>query len=460
MLPILRHTFTRRIFNTLVFELVALNACFLLLVLSRGLYWSASNFYPVLTGLFAVSNTLVVQFSLWSFGLYSREVVYSGTRVLPNLVGALFFSAFLLLPVCYLFSLSGVHLFGVTLKFYGIVLGGFATLILAERALVLRLFNDSPYMGNILILGTGHATDKLVEEARHHHGKTFRLAGVLSVDPAEVGRAVDGCRVIGTLGDISRVVRQHDIRTILISIPLYSPDLPSEFLLRCKLGGIAVLDSADFYESLGKKVLLEKLDPIQFLLSGNLLMTRFRWALKATTDRLVAVALLLLASPVLLLTALLTKLTSPGPVLYRQPRVGKDGKVFDLLKFRSMVQHAERDGQAVWSPKNDPRVTRLGRIIRKFRIDELPQLINVLRGEMSVVGPRPERPELTRNLQTAIPFYNERHLVPPGITGWAQVAFPYGSSMEDTRQKLRYDLYYIKHMSYFFDGMIALSTVR
>jgi sugar transferase (PEP-CTERM system associated) len=333
------------------------------------------------------------------------------------------------------------------------------SLITLERTLVLKLFNDSPYLGSTLILGTGPATEQVVREARRHHGKTFQMLGVLTENPEEVGKSVDGCEVIGNLNEVQEIVAGCDVRCILISMPIYSPSLPTEFLLKCKLRGIQVIEVSEFYETLGKKVLLERLDPIQILLSDNLLMTRFRWLLKASSEKLIAIILLALASPVMLLTSLLIKATSKGPLLYRQVRVGKDGRLFQLMKFRSMTDGAERNG-AVWAQVDDPRVTRVGKVIRKFRIDELPQLINVLRGDMAIVGPRPERPEFVEKLARQIPFYHNRHLVPPGITGWAQVVYPYGATVEDAREKLRYDLYYIKNMSFFFDLMIVLSTIR
>ncbi len=460
MVPILKHSFTKRIFTTLVFELLALNFCFTALVLSRSFYWAKDTHPYYLTALFALSNTFVVQFSLWSFGLYSRGVVYSGHRVFSNLIGSFIFSALLMLPVCYIFSLSGEKIFDVTLKFYLFGLTGFMSLIAIERTLILKMLDESPYMGNILILGTGSVTERVIDEARRSHGKTFRLVGVLGESARDEGQSINGCEVIGTLDKIQAVVSGHNVGGILICLPLYSPLIPVDFLMRCKLNGISVLDASSFYESLGKKVLLEKLDPIQLLLSDNFYMTRFRWILKTTLEKILATALLLLSLPVLLVTAVLIKLTSPGPLLYSQERVGKDGRTFKVYKFRSMVAGAEKKGQAIWAQKNDPRVTRIGKFIRKFRVDELPQLFNVLRGEMSIVGPRPERPEFVHRLATSIPFYDNRHLILPGITGWAQVVYPYGASEDDAREKLRYDLYYVKHMSLFFDAMILLTTIR
>jgi len=442
-----------------MFELMALSCCFSALVLSKSVWSEQANHYLVWTVLFAFVNTCLVQFALWSFGLYSREVVYSGRRMMSNLAGSFIFSVILLLPSSLLLGWCD-QVFDVGFRFHLVGLVGFMSVVAIERTLVLRNFNDTPYLGNILILGTGEATQQVVTEARRNHGQTFRLVGGLSEDPSEVGRAVDGCSVVGSIGEIDRVVREKDVGGIIISMPVHSPLLPTDFLLKCKLNGIMVRDATEFYENVGKKLLLEKLDPIQLLYSENLLMTRFRWRLKLMTEQLIAIVLLILSSPVLLLTAALIKLLSPGPILYKQDRVGKDGKIFKVIKFRSMIPAAEQNGKAVWAQEGDPRVTPFGRFLRKFRIDELPQLFNVLKGDMAIVGPRPERPEFVKQLQGLIPFYGDRHLVLPGITGWAQVVYPYGSSFADAREKLRYDLYYIKNMSFLFDALIILSTIR
>jgi sugar transferase (PEP-CTERM system associated) len=455
MLPLLKHSFTKRIFNTLALEVLALIGFFGLAIIFIG-GKSISHFIDeVQVPLFAIASTAMVQISLWSFGLYSREVIYSGNRVFSNLVNSFLLSGFLLLPVCFSVSFSTQN----PLLLYSLSLVSLISLITVERALVLRIFNQSPYLGSILILGTGEATRELIAEARRNHGKTFHLLGILTVNPDEVGTCIEGCKVIGRFDEIQEIVAGCDVKCILISIPVYSTALPTDFLLKCKLRGILVHDSLEFYETLGKKILLEKLDPVQLLLSENLLMTRFRWLLKGSSEKLIAVVLLFLGLPVMVLSVLLIRITSKGPVFYKQERIGKDGRVFNLLKFRSMIDGAEKNGP-VWAQIDDPRITSIGRILRLFRIDELPQLFNVLRGEMAIVGPRPERPRFVEKLSSEIEFYGHRHLVHPGITGWAQVAYPYGATVEDAREKLRYDLYYIKNMSFFFDLMIVISTIR
>ena len=409
---------------------------------------------------FALVNSLIVQFALWSFGLYSREVVYSGQKLLSNLIGAFIFSAVLLFPACYSFSFVGIELFGHTTRFYILALFGFISVITLERFLVLKLYEDLPYLGNILVVGSTPATQKLIQDFDNNNGNSFRMAAVLSESSEGDDKQLEGRPIIGVMDDLRSILSTKVFDTILLSSSIYSPKLPIDDLLRAKISGVQVLDSADFYEKVNRKILLEKLDPVQLLLSENLLMTGFRWFLKDSMEKLMAIFLIAITFPLMLLAALAIKLTSNGSVFFRQTRTGKDGIPFEVLKFRTMVQDAEKDGKAQWAQKNDPRITWVGKILRKSRIDELPQIFNVLSGTMAFIGPRPERPEFVDMLKKEIPFYVQRHLIKPGITGWAQVSYRYGASVEDSREKLRYDLYYIKNMSLFFDLMIFLATIR
>jgi sugar transferase (PEP-CTERM system associated) len=236
--------------------------------------------------------------------------------------------------------------------------------------------------------------------------------------------------------------------------------LPVRQLLHCKLAGINVTDFLDFWERETRTVDLDALKPSWLFYSDGFRCGPVDEFLKRAFDIVVSSSLLAFTLPLLALTACLIKLESPGPILYRQERVGLHGRVFTILKFRSMRIDAETDGGPRWAAKSDPRVTRVGAIIRKLRIDELAQILNVLHGDMSFVGPRPERPFFVADLAKAIPYYAERHWVRPGITGWAQINFPYGASIEDSRRKLAYDLYYIKNRSFFLDVLILLQTVR
>jgi sugar transferase (PEP-CTERM system associated) len=236
--------------------------------------------------------------------------------------------------------------------------------------------------------------------------------------------------------------------------------LPVRQLLHCKLAGIRVTDFLDFWERETRTVDLEALRPSWLFYSDGFRCGVIDEALKRVFDIAVSLALLVFSLPLLAATACLIKLDSPGPIFYRQERVGLRGRVFTIFKFRSMRVDAELDGSPKWATKRDPRVTRVGAIIRKLRIDELSQILNVLRGDMSFVGPRPERPYFVGNLTAVIPYYAERHWVRPGITGWAQINYPYGASIEDARRKLSFDLYYVKNHSVFLDFLILLQTAR
>lgn len=254
----------------------------------------------------------------------------------------------------------------------------------------------------------------------------------------------------------------HDLRIQEIVVALdQGQEFPVADLLECKMKGIKVIDLLNFYESRLGQIKLSVLYPSHLVFTDGFHRSLLTSTGKRLIDITVSMLLLVLASPIMLLTVLGIFLESHGraPILYRQVRVGKDGVHFPMLKFRTMIVDAEQDGTPVWAKTNDPRVTRIGRILRKFRIDELPQLINVIRGEMSVVGPRPERPAFVERLATEIPYYRLRHLVKPGITGWAQIAYPYGASVEDALEKLQYDLYYIKNYSILYDFYILLQTV-
>lgn len=238
------------------------------------------------------------------------------------------------------------------------------------------------------------------------------------------------------------------------------PRIAAAGLLRCKAEGVHIFNDVEFRERQLRRVDIDHLGPDWLAFAEGFSCGRLSSTLRRAADALVSSALLLFFLPLMLLTALLIKIEGPGPILYRQERVGRLGKNFILLKFRSMLPDAENGHGPAWATKNDPRVTRVGRIIRLLRIDEMPQLLNVLKGEMSLIGPRPERPYFVEQLTRAIPGYSDRHWVKPGITGWAQVNFPYGASVDDARMKLAYDLYYLKHRGLFLDLLILISTVR
>ena len=267
--------------------------------------------------------------------------------------------------------------------------------------------------------------------------------------------------MIGTIDDIPEIVRKADVDRVVVSLADARGKLPMAKLLDMKLAGVQFDHLATVYEEYTGKIAVENLRPSWLIFSEGFRKTRALVAMKRTADVAIAAVGLVLSSPLALLAAVLIKLTSKGPVLYHQVRVGQHGRDFRVHKFRSMRPDAEAETGAVWARAgNDPRVTPIGRVLRRTRLDELPQFWNVLVGNMSMVGPRPERPEFVEGLTKDIPFYGQRHVVKPGLTGWAQVRYTYGASVEDAMEKLQYDLFYIKNLSMPLDVYIILETVK
>jgi sugar transferase (PEP-CTERM system associated) len=253
--------------------------------------------------------------------------------------------------------------------------------------------------------------------------------------------------------------RELGIDEIVIATQERRGKLPVKDLLTCRLSGISVLDYSTFVERETGQVDLDSLNPSWLIFSDGFIGGNIDHALKRTFDVTVSLMIVAFSAPILLVTAIVILATDPGPIFYRQQRIGLHGKPFNIIKFRSMRVDAERGGPQ-WAGQNDPRITPIGRIIRATRIDEIPQVLNVLKGDMSFVGPRPERGVFVDALTEEIPYYSERHQMKPGITGWAQLNYPYGASVEDARKKLQYDLYYVKNYSIFLDLLIIIQTVR
>lgn len=265
--------------------------------------------------------------------------------------------------------------------------------------------------------------------------------------------------IVGDYDQISTCCAEKGVDRIIVALDERRGRLPTEQLLLCRLKGIRVDDGMAFTEELAGKLSVENLHPSSLIFTNGFKKSVLSKNVKRCVDVVASSVGLFLSMPFCLLIALAIKLDSKGPVFYSQERMGKNGKIFRLIKFRSMGVDAEKNGP-VWAGSCDERITRVGRLIRKSRLDELPQMISVLRGEMSFVGPRPERPFFVERLEKEIPFYSARHVTKPGITGWAQIRYPYGSTVEDALEKLKYDLYYVKHMSVFFDLLIILKTIK
>lgn len=314
----------------------------------------------------------------------------------------------------------------------------------------------------LLIVGTSSASLTLARELFSRRGELgVELVGFVDPDPEKVGMPMINPGVIGTISDIPSIVRDRRVHRVVVSLADARGKLPMDQLLEMRLNqGVRFDHLASVYQQYTGKIAVENLRPSWLIFSEGFRKSLWLSFSKRSIDVVLSLIGLLLTLPLMALTALAVRLSSPGPVLYRQSRVGKDGKLFTICKFRSMNADAEAATGAVWATLGDPRVTKVGRLLRRTRLDEIPQLISVLVGDMSLVGPRPERPEFVAELTKQIPFYGQRHVVRPGVTGWAQVRHPYGSSVNDALEKLQYDLFYVKRMSPAFDLFIALETIK
>ena len=318
-----------------------------------------------------------------------------------------------------------------------------------------------PELGErILIVGSGQFAVEIARETLGRPDAGFRVVGFVDNDPELVGKSLINPKVIGLTSDLRAIVKKENIDRIVVAIGDRRGHFPTQELLRLSLSGdVSIEESASFYERLTGRVLLDMIRPSWLIFSSRGQRVRVNEFARILMHRAVALIGALLSLPVAIVTAMLIKIDSRGPVFYKQERVGKNGRTFTLIKFRSMRVDAEKDGP-VWAKTLDERTTRVGRIIRKIRVDEIPQFWSILRGDMNFVGPRPERPHFVAQLAQEIPFYEQRHLIPPGLTGWAQIKYPYGASIEDARQKLQYDLYYIKNQSLTLDATILFETVK
>ena len=332
------------------------------------------------------------------------------------------------------------------------------TVLAVVRGFAARSGSAPMVVRQVLVLGTG-AEAAVVEQSLKRFGPAVRIVGFHPVS-AEDAVQVAANRILASGLSLSEAVRRNDVDEVIVAVrERRGGVLPLNDLLECKLAGVRVLDLSSYYERALGQVRLDSLRA-SWLIFGEGFRQGWLRALGKRLFDIVAAGLMLVATaPLMFATAVLIVLESGFPVLYRQERVGQGGRVFQVLKFRSMRRDAEDDGHPRWAASHDERVTRVGHVIRTLRIDELPQLINVLKGDMSLVGPRPERPYFVDQLAREIPFYAARHSVKPGITGWAQVRYRYGSSKEDAVQKLQYDLYYVKNHSLFLDTVILFETV-
>ena len=403
----------------------------------------------------AITFALLIVGLNGAFGLYRRDTkIPFGAQVTR-----VFLALLIGVPLAYLLArmLPGGNEFNSTLR-EAVVLA-FTGLVVVRHAIVSPIVHRL-LPRRVLVLGTGPEARVVEASLATADPPGLDLVGFYALEKVEQ-MTVSPNRVIARVGALEDTVRRLRINEIIVAVRQQRGGvLPLRSLLECRLNGVQVTDLARFFERVHNQVPIESLKASWLIYGNGFRQSWLRGFVKRTFDVAVASALLVIMAPVIVLAGIFVALGNGFPVIYRQERVGLHGRTFSLLKFRSMRKDAEKDGRAEWAAVDDQRVTALGRFLRHSRIDELPQLVNVLRGEMSFVGPRPERPVFVKMLTEQIPFYAVRHSVKPGITGWAQVRYSYGASVEQSMRKLEYDLYYVKNHTMFLDLLILLETVR
>lgn len=313
----------------------------------------------------------------------------------------------------------------------------------------------------IILFGISQQAREIVKEALQNRLRGYDIIGFATAIESQIDSSFQGIPVLGHLNALESIVNTQTVDAIVLTLRNRRGKLPVDALLQCKFKNIRIQEGAHFYETAKQKILIDDFfKPSWFIFEEGFYYTSLHEFMKRAQGLAVSIILLILLSPILLITALLIKIESPGAIFYIQERVGHHGRLFRLLKFRSMAESAEKKIGPQFAVKGDMRVTRMGKIIRKIRLDEVPQLINIFMGDMDLVGPRPEREIFVKELEKIVPYYTLRHSVRPGLTGWAQVNYPYGENFEDSKEKLKYDLYYIKHYSWFLDLQIILLTIR
>lgn len=403
----------------------------------------------------AIIVALVITGAMAAFGLYQAHGRHSRSDLLLRLILSFGFGGIALLVVFYVVPQTYIGRGPLALS---LVLGFLA--ILGIRLAVQNLLHFEAFRQRILVLGAGRNANLInIRMRRRADRKSFAVVGFMPL-PGQVVEVRDEDLLASNGRGLTELVEALDVHEIIIAPDERRGALPMEDMLKCVQYGVSVVDISTFFERESGTVQLSVVDPSWLVLSGGFDYSMPRRLSKRAFDLVAALSLLAVAWPVMLLVALAVRLESPGPVLYRQTRVGERGQHFELIKFRSMGQDAEKDGVAIWANKNDDRSTRVGKFLRLTRLDELPQLFSVLSGHMSFVGPRPERPHFVDMLNEQIRYYGVRHSMKPGLTGWAQLRYPYGASVSDAEEKLKFDLFYVKNHGLALDLMIMLQTVE
>ena len=403
--------------------------------------------------------SLVCQTCLYYNDLYDLKVTDTFSELGIRLLQALGTAAIILAGIYLVFpkAIVGSGIFAVSIVFVII-------LIVSWRFFYALILSHGIFNQKIILLGSSHLAQNILNEIIDRKDSGYTVA-VNVWDSKEDSNFLSKQKQTETIykkdyDGLCELADQLDIKKVVVAIKERRGALPLKELVKCRVKGIDVIEGTSFYEMLAGKLIVDQINPAWIIFSEGFYKSRTRRFIKRSIDLMISLAMFILFSPLIIVTAILIKLDSTGPVLFSQKRVGKNKKPYIIYKFRSMVDDAEKQSGPVWASDNDKRRTRIGSVIRKWRIDEIPQLWNVLKGDMSFVGPRPEREFFVKELEETIPYYGERFSVKPGITGWAQVCYGYGASMDDAIEKVNYDLFYIKNMSGFMDLMIILRTIK
>lgn len=389
-------------------------------------------------------------FSSLVFGLYERETVYSRSRILTRMMATTITAAIITYAVVYavLYTTLSRRVMGLSIGLL-VATGGAARLFACWALHSIRR--------RLVLVGPGAVSNSMMRAIEDGFLSEYQLVGYVD-DRAPSQRTIEGIRRLGSISVLPQICDREQVQEIVVGTEAAVRSGIMETVLPCLRRGARVTNEATFYEKATGQILVDDITPHWFLFADLQVHCQRRHAAKRAFDIVASLFGIIFSLPLAACIALIIKLDDRGPVLYAQQRVGQNGRPFRLYKFRTMRLGAEADG-AVWAVQNDPRATRAGRWLRRSRLDELPQFVNVLKGDMSLVGPRPERPDFVTTLSEKIAYFNERHLVKPGLTGWAQINFRYGSSIADAKRKLQFDLYYLKNMSLELDVMILLRTL-
>jgi len=418
-------------------------------------YAPESVLFSFFAGGYALQKIVFVSITLMSLfvvGVYTRAFLTDMKMGLVTIIVGHFIALAVLSLAFYLYQDARIWIRALAPGLILSLVGVFVAHLIFDRIVGTHIFKR-----NLLVIGTGPLARKIAAVA--DHSPYLTCIGFLPLGDGKV--TVPDAQILRDARPLAELARQYKVAEIVVALEERRNQLKTEQLLACRLNGIQVSEPSSFVERQEGRVEVDGLYPSWMIFGPgfNSVSTGQRIA-KRLFDVLTSLVLLAHVLPLMVLTALAIWASGNGSVLYRQDRVGRNGRIFTILKFRSMHLEAESDGVARWSTSDDARVTLLGRLLRRFRVDELPQLWNVLKGDMSFIGPRPERPEFVRQLAAEVPYYDYRHIVKPGISGWAQINFPYGATIKDAKEKLNYDLYYIKNYSLALDFLVLMQTAR